>query len=211
MSMKKPVGLYLFRHGEAQNNIDAHLITGRGDCVPLTEKGKQQASALGSALLEAGIVPDAVFSSPAFRAKHTGDLVLQAMGIRRVIELDDRLHEQHTGDWMGQLASDIFTEEMVKTIEASGKDFRSPNGESMNDVGIRMMEWADEVATEGQIIFGFTHGGAIRCLASQVLNWTHAQTYQTKPANTSVSIFNKAADGEWHVSALAVDARELLE
>ncbi len=210
--MKSLVDIYLFRHGEALNNVNSHLITGRGNEVPLVESGENQARLLGLTLAETDLIPDLVFSSPANRARRTGELTLQAMGIITEIVLDERLHEQHTGDWTGHLAQDIFTDEMVKTIEASGKNFRSPNGESMIDVGERMLEWANSITPhEGDklTVFGFTHGGSIRCLASQILDWTHAQTYKTKPGNTSVGLFRKLEDGIWEVPAIGVNAKDL--
>ncbi len=192
-------------------NVNSHLITGRGDSVPLTDRGEQQARILGETLAKAGLFPDLVFSSPAVRASRTGEIALHSMGLESDIKLDERLHEQHTGDWTGQLAQDIFTDEMVKTIEASGKNFRSPNGESMNDVGERMLDWADSVTTNitaSKKVFGFTHGGSIRSLASRLLNWTHAQTYQTKPENTSMSIFRKNESGAWEVRAVSIEVKD---
>lgn len=210
MKMKYSAEVFLFRHGEARNNIDAHLITGRGDNVPLTPLGVEQAERLGRSFRELGILPDVIYSSPALRARSTAELALKSMGIAKDLIIDERLHEQHTGDWTGRLAKEIFTKEQISKIEAKGKKFKSPNGESMDDVGSRMYEWLDDNSNSGTV-FGFTHGGAIRCLASELLDWTHAQTYQTQPGNTSVSIFRKKPEGVWEVHEIAIDARELVK
>lgn len=192
--------VYLIRHGRALNNLQSHLIGGRSDEAPLLDEGIRQAQQLGEVLLKKGIVPDVVYSSPARRAKQTGEYALQAMGLKTTIIEDERLHEQATGDWTGRLAADIFSDEQVRAIEALGKDFRSPNGESMNDVASRMQDWIEGLSSGSKrhprVIFGFTHGGSIRSLASRMLNWTHQQTYQTRPDNTSVSVF-KQVNGLW--------------
>jgi len=199
--------LFLFRHGEALNNVEKNIIIGRGDHEPLTELGEDQAGSLGDVLALASIVPDVVYSSPAIRSIGTCEFALQKIGLSDYI-IDERLHEQHTGDWTGMAADKIFTDEMVKTIEASGKDFRSPNGESMNDVGDRMQSWADDVSEAG-IVFAFTHGGSVRCLISRYLNWTHEETYALKPPNTSVSTIRKQIDGPWVVDLIAVKPASL--
>lgn len=208
--MKYPAEVFLFRHGEAQNNIDSHLITGRGDSVPLTTTGAEQATKLGELLGESGLSPDVIFSSPALRARKTAELALRSMGLTQGVVIDERLHEQHTGDWTGRIAKEIFTKEQISEIESKGKQFKSPNGESMNDVGYRMYDWLNENSNSG-VVFGFTHGGAIRCLASKILNWSHAQTYQTQPGNTSVSVFRRKLEGIWEVHEIAVEPQNLVK
>lgn len=204
--------VYLFRHGEALNNVQGHLIGGRADEAPLVETGIEQAERLGETLLEKGLVPDEVYSSPARRARETGERALKAMGLEIPIIEDERLHEQATGDWTGRVAAEVFTEEQVREIELLGKDFRSPNGESMNDVADRMQAWieslSDGPAHNPRTVFAFTHGGAIRSLASGMLDWSHAQTYQTRPDNTSVSTF-KQVDGLWQPEHIGLSAAEL--
>lgn len=204
--------LYLFRHGEALNNVQSHIIGGRSDEAPLVENGIEQARRLGVTLLDKGIIPDMVYSSPARRAKQTGEYALGAMGLEIDIVEDERLHEQATGDWTGRVAAEVFTDDMVRTIEALGKDFRSPNGESMNDVAERMQEWLESLSSgtsqNHKVVFAFAHGGSIRSLASQMLGWTHQQTYQTRPDNTSVSTFRQV-NGLWRPEHIGISATEL--
>lgn len=202
--------VYLIRHGEAQNNVRKNYIAGRSNEFPLTDQGVEQSQRLGGILLEKGIIPDRVVSSPAERAKQTGRTALIAMSLEHMPILeDDRLQEQETGEWTGKVATDIFTEATLARITELGKEFRSPGGESFNDVGLRMREWIDTVA-ENERTFAFTHGGAIRCLPSQIYDWTHEQTYKTQPDNTSVSLWVRDGDG-WKLEYLGKDAAELEE
>lgn len=210
--MSQPPEVFLFRHGEALNNVQTHLIGGRADQAPLVEAGIEQSMRLGRILQHKGLIPDVVYSSSAVRARQTGEATLTAMGLQLEIVEDNRLHEQGTGDWTGCVAAEIFTDGMVQTIEASGKDFRPPNGESMNDVGDRMFDWLEslssEYSTRPSTVFGFSHGGAIRSLASKLHEWNHAETYHTRPANTSVTSFIKE-NGLWRLGQLGLDASEL--
>lgn len=206
--MSNRTELYLIRHGEAANNVRKNYIAGRSNEFSLTEDGIKQSRRLGKILLEKGLIPDQVFSSPAERARQTARTALKAMGLDYlpVIE-DDRLQEQDTGEWTGRVATEIFTDETLAQIAALGKEFRSPGGESFNDVGHRMREWT-AAAEENKRTFAFTHGGAIRCLASDIYDWPHEKTYKTQPGNTSVSLFVRNGD-EWEMEYLGKDVAEL--
>lgn len=210
--MSESTTAYLFRHGEALNNVRLNTINGRSPNDPLTERGVQQATILGKILSEKQIIPDLSFSSSAARARQTGEITLQAMNLPVVITEDDRLHEQETGDWTGRIATEVFTDDMVAQIELEGKDFRSPNGESMNDIGSRVLSWLNDFGqdepTGPKTIFAFTHGGPLRSLPSHLLDWSHAQTYSVKPENTSVTVVVKNGD-KWQVEAVGINVSEL--
>lgn len=210
--MRDSPDIYLFRHGLAKNNVDTQTIYGQSDNVPLVNKGVSQAQILGHALHEKGLIPDVVYSSPALRAQQTARTALSSMGLRLDIVQDSRLNEQHTGDWTGQPAKQIFTDEMVKNIAAEGKSFRAPNGESMDDVGLRMFDWVETLlsdqVTRAHTVFGFAHGGSIRSLASYICGWDHARTYSTQPGNASLTNLQKV-DGIWRVRALGVNSVDI--
>src|SRR5438105_3311625 len=48
---------------------------------PLTPKGRKQASLLGKFLRNAGVTPDAIFSSPLPRASQTAEIVAGCLGV----------------------------------------------------------------------------------------------------------------------------------
>lgn len=205
--MSKNTELYLIRHGEAENNVRLNYIAGRSNHLPLTENGVQQSRKLGSIFLNIGLIPDVVYSSPAIRALQTARHALGEVAPAIQIIEDDRLQEQDVGTWVGRVATNVFTDEKLKEIDRLGKDFRSPGGESFNDVGDRMHEWADMISDRGRV-FAFTHGGAIRCFASKLQSWSHPQTYQTRPDNTSVSLFTYDSNG-WELQYIGNNAEEI--
>lgn len=203
--------LYLIRHGEAANNVRQNYIAGRSNELPLTAKGITQSRRLGKALLAIGLCPDQAFSSPANRARQTAETTLETMGISSHVPIieDGRLQEQDTGEWTGRVATEIFTPDTLARIDTLGNDFRSPGGESFNDVGVRMLNWANSLEDETRV-FAFTHGGAIRCLASRLHDWSHEQTYQTRPDNTSLSLFLRDEDG-WRLEYIGKDVEQIEE
>jgi len=199
--------LYLIRHGEAENNIRTNIISGRSNELGLIKTGMEQSRKLGGALLSAGIIPDVVYTSPAARASQTAQATLMEMKLDMPVIEDDSLQEQDTGEWTGQIATDIFTKDTLDLISQLGNDFKSPGGESFTDVGMRMASRIESLP-DVPAIFAFTHGGAIRCLIGRMYGWSHDEIYQTKPANASVTRLSKAG-GEWQLDYLAKTPDEL--
>lgn len=109
--------------------------------------------------------------------------------------VDSRLHEQHVGEWVGLRGEGVFGGEVLRRVQAQGKAFRRPGGESMNDVGQRMARWLDDLpdgdSGRTHVVVACTHGGSIRSLASHLHGWSHAQTYGTKPPNASVALVTR--------------------
>jgi phosphohistidine phosphatase len=81
--------LYLVRHAEA-------AVGTRDELRPLTPDGREQARALGADLREAGVLPDAIVTSPLLRARETARLVGQELGVEMTV--DDRLSPGATAD-----------------------------------------------------------------------------------------------------------------
>jgi probable phosphoglycerate mutase len=208
--MSNPViDLYVIRHAEsAANASGSHLIGGRSNETPLTEKGVEQAKQLGRYLFAKGIEPDFIYSSPAVRTLRTAHYALTEMSIASEPMIEDSLQELDQGLWVGCNRNDTYTEEVLADIALLGKDFKSDGGESMNEVGERMLtvisSIADRHATDNKVVTGiiFTHGVAIRCLASTIHSWSHKQTYETETPNASVSLFTRSGS-EWNVRSFA--------
>jgi phosphohistidine phosphatase len=74
--------LYLVRHAEAANGTPDELR-------PLTPAGRDQARALGASLRDEGVRPDAILTSPLLRARETGSLLGEELGVAPLV--DERL------------------------------------------------------------------------------------------------------------------------
>ena len=205
--MSSGTELYLVRHGEAENTLRTNYVAGRSNHLPLTEKGIEQSLRLKSTLGKLGIHPSKVCSSPALRARETARYALDQAVFDRLL-FDDRLQELDAGEWTGKAASDIFTDEVQAAISRERNGFRPPSGESFDDVSRRMLQWANSVAVDRQVL-AFTHGGSIRCLAAEIEGWSHEQTYATNPQHTSISLFLYDGHG-WSLSYLGKMPEEVL-
>jgi len=133
--------LILARHGETTANVAGHLL-GRAD-PPLTERGRQQAEDLATAL--AGVV--GVVSSPLARARQTAE------AFALPIEVDERWTELDYG---------VYDDRPPSELPASlwerwrvDPDFAPEGGESLSGLGQRVRAACEELvvrATEADIV-----------------------------------------------------------
>lgn len=182
--------LYLIRHAETVMNTNPHLIGGRSNETPLTERGIEQAKRLGRAMLSKQIIPHKVFASPALRTIDTARYSLAEMSLDIEPIVEEAIQELGQGIWEGRPRIDAYTDSVLEDIARLGKDFKLERGESMNDVGHRMHKWISETFAAPNVdgvadrYFVYTHGGAIKYLASHILDWSHQQTYEAEIDNT---------------------------
>lgn len=208
MTQTPEIEAYFIRHAESEGNKHlAHVIGGRSNHLALTDTGVGQAKALGLHMKELGIMPGCVLTSPAVRTMETAEIVLEEMNINRQPLFDNDLQEIHQGDWEGQLRVDMYTEAVAAERGKLGKDFKAPNGESTNEIGRRMLgslerNFAEHIPHPHPLrAFIFSHGYAIRSLASYLGNWTQDQTYQSVTDNCSYSLFTRTR-GKWKLEYL---------
>jgi phosphohistidine phosphatase len=77
--------LYLLRHGDAQS-ADA---AGGDEQRKLTERGERDTRAIAEALARAGAAPDLILTSPLVRARQSGAILAEVLGVPA--EPEDRL------------------------------------------------------------------------------------------------------------------------
>ena len=166
----------LVRHGETEwSRTGKH--TGRTD-IPLTERGREQARAVGAALESRRF--ERVLTSPLERAAETCRLA----GFGDVAEPRDELMEWDYGDYEGRKTVDIREERPGWTLWQDGV----PGGETAEDVGARV----DRVIAGLRSLDGdavvFAHGHLLRVLAARWLGLEPAagQLFALDPATVSV-------------------------
>jgi broad specificity phosphatase PhoE len=148
----------LVRHGETEwSRTGKH--TGRTD-IPLTERGRRQAQAVGAALRNREFA--LVLSSPLGRALDTCRLA--GFGDRAVQR--DELMEWDYGAYEGRTTAEIRKERPDWSLWLDGV----PDGETVSQVGER----ADRVIAEVRSVDGdvllFAHGHVLRVLTARWLS-----------------------------------------
>lgn len=156
MSTEIPVA-YLARHGETAWSLTGQH-TGLTD-LPLTERGEQNARALGERLR--GLSFSKVLTSPLQRAQRTCALA----GFGDAAELDRDLVEWNYGQYEGRRTSEILAERPDWQLFRDG----CPGGESPEQVGARVDCVICRVrATQGNVLL-FSSGHLLRVLAGRWL------------------------------------------
>ncbi|HEX5586600.1 MAG TPA: histidine phosphatase family protein [Acidimicrobiia bacterium] len=146
----------LVRHGQSTWNADGRW-QGQAD-PPLSDIGERQAAEAAGALAGLDVPIDAVWASDLERARRTGEIVAEALGLE--VRLDPRLRERHAGPWQGLTRDEIDIE--WPDHLSSG---RRPEGyEADADVLARVLAALADLARahpRGHVLV-VTHGGVVR-------------------------------------------------
>jgi 2,3-bisphosphoglycerate-dependent phosphoglycerate mutase len=179
--MPWPKHLWIVRHGESAGNVardKAHAdgvetiaIDGRDVDVPLSDRGRTQASALAQWFesMHDDKRPTVLLSSPYARAFETAQLIGDRIGVSVLV--DERLREKEFGS-LNRLTRLGITQRYPEEAErrkAVGKFYyRPPGGESWCDVILRLRGFADSLRArfardEHRVVIA-THQVVVLCL-----------------------------------------------
>jgi probable phosphoglycerate mutase len=163
-----PTRLALVRHGQSTWNARGRW-QGQAD-PPLSPLGEEQAREAGARLLDlggAGLKVTGVVTSDLVRARRTGEIVAEILGLGSVAICPD-LGEYDVGDWSGLTKPEI--EERWPGQQAEwfgGRLPTTPGGEGRVHFDRRVMGALLRVAAgadPGSVLVVVTHGGVIRAL-----------------------------------------------
>lgn len=145
--------LILVRHGESVGNVAATAAQRAGlDVIdletrdadtPLSERGAEQAQALGAWLRDQteDTAPEVVWCSPYTRAVQTATIALEAAGSRLAVRLDERLRDRELGilDLLTTTGVDArYPAEAARRRHLGKFYYRPPGGESWADLAMRV-------------------------------------------------------------------------
>jgi broad specificity phosphatase PhoE len=151
-----PEQLWLVRHGQSTGNVanaaaaeaqsERLELATRDMDVPLSDLGREQATALGRGLRRrrAAELPTVVLASPYLRAQQTAEIALQAGGgalAALPVRSDERLRDRDLGIFDGLTWRGIQAQfpEQAALRSRLGKFYqRPPGGESWTDVLLRL-------------------------------------------------------------------------
>jgi broad specificity phosphatase PhoE len=152
-------GVLALRHGESEWNATGRW-QGQAD-PPLTANGERQAVLAGRELAADGPWA-AIAASDLRRASRTAEIIGEVIGTE-VRALDERLRENHAGEWEGLTRSDI-DRQWPGVLAAEG---RPPGFEPYEQTVARMHAALIDLAglvEPGQQVLIIGHSGAIRSL-----------------------------------------------
>lgn len=157
--------LFLVRHGTSV----AHETGKRQSPVsPLSEKGRQQAEALGDLIAGWDISFEQVFTSKLARARETAEIVAEK--IKAPVEEIEGIHEkeQHPGLYGADITSKIHHESVAAYVKyARDMDYKfKGEGESIREVAQRASRFVKHLLEKhlGEDVLVVSHGNFIRSL-----------------------------------------------
>ncbi len=179
--------LIFIRHGQTELNT-AGLTHKPGSEIGLDEVGRKQAKK--TAIYCQSLSIDTLYSSPEQRAIETATVIGENIHLSNTISA--KLKERDWGDWNGKPWEEIKAVLDTKTLH-DRYTFIPPNGESWEQMELRMKSFLDEVIKEShKCVAIVTHGGALRGLMPILTNKPLDTSLTYDFANASITIFNYA-------------------
>ncbi|ELN9402169.1 2,3-diphosphoglycerate-dependent phosphoglycerate mutase GpmB [Enterobacter hormaechei] len=194
--------VYLVRHGETQWNAERR-IQGQSDS-PLTDKGVQQAWQVAERARTLGITH--VISSDLGRTQQTARIIADACGCD--VTLEPRLRELDMGV-LEKRPIDTLTETEEgwrRTLVNGTEDGRIPEGESMQELSVRMHAALAECLKlpAGSRPLLVSHGIALGCLVSTILGLPAYAERRLRLRNCSISRIDHQ-ESAWLASGWVVE------
>lgn len=196
--------IYFTRHGESHANV-LRQISNRGLVHPLTQKGREQASALADRLRGCAITR--IYTSPVLRALETTVIVAHRLGLE--YEVADGLREFDCGIAEGrtdQEAWQLWQAAVDNWTEHRRWEWRIPEGESFCDIRNRFVPFVEGLVAQYResdaALLCVSHGGVLWMMLPLVLaNVDHDWMAQRGLANTALIVAELGPDGlrcvEW--------------
>ncbi|MFP7364772.1 phosphoglyceromutase [Corynebacterium callunae] len=215
--------LILLRHGQSEWNA-SNQFTGWVD-VNLTEQGEAEAKRGGELLVEAGVLPDVLYTSLLRRAIRTANIALNSADRHWIpVVRDWRLNERHYGALQGlnkaetkdKYGDDLFMQwrrsydtpppELADDAEYSqANDPRYanldtvPRTECLKDVVIRLVPYFEEEilprAKKGENVLIAAHGNSLRALVKHLDGISDADIAELNIPTGIPLVYEIAADG----------------
>ena len=158
--------MFLALHGQTDWNRDGR-VQGWLDS-PLTEHGRLQAATAARILCRQNLVSGTyeIVCSPLGRTRETARIIAAELGFDpSAIRTDARLREVSLGQWDGHTHAELEAgwPECMAGSNRYDWFFRSPDGETYDDVARRLGGWLEAQAHHDKLVI-VTHGIASRIL-----------------------------------------------
>ena len=193
--------LFLVRHGQTDGNAEGRS-QGLRD-VPLNDRGRRQADALGERLRDRPLV--AVIASPLARSVATAEAIAGSHGLvvetdARLVELDHGLLDGLTGEELRRDYADF----LAQWRDGDPADLTMPGGESMRDAQRRMIEATEAIAarwSDGEVAV-VSHNLATRAFLCYALSVPLVTFRRFRHDLASFAELERLAGGGWLVARL---------
>lgn len=198
--------LLLIRHGETPYNVNGKMA-GRLAGVPLNEKGRKQAEAVGEALKNAPI--KWIYSSPLERAQETASFLAKNLGLE--IQIAPGINETDIGDWTGRSVKQCARTKLWDVVINRPGQLTFPGGESFAAIQARTVAELEAIAARHpeELVACFSHADPIRLAVAHFLNMPIDSFQRIGVDNCSVCVIHFGKEGRIAVPKINVVAGPL--
>lgn len=177
--------LLLVRHGQIEANLD-HRWNGSTD-KSLTGQGLQEAERVAAHLARTRPQVEAVYTSPAERARSTAAPIAAALAVPLIVA--PGLAEYAIGVLEGESYADLAAQHRFFEQAEADLTWAPPGGESLDAVGTRVLATWRKIADEhpGAEVVAVSHGAAIAIGLAVLLQDSPRGWPRYRLRNTSVT------------------------
>jgi probable phosphoglycerate mutase len=202
--------LILVRHGNTFAKGDKVVWVGARSDLPLVEKGREQAQAVGEALKESGTIADVLYCGPLKRTVQTAEIALGIAGWDGVkMNICDALREIDYGLWEARSNDDIradFGDKDIdgwqhKSIWPDGYNW-SPNPQTILSNWNAMLAEIEETFGGDATAVIVTSNGILRIIAPQF----GIAAREAKVSTGSLCLVENGEVQAWNVTELSSHA-----
>ena len=207
--MRERRRIYLMRHGQVAY-VDAAGVAYSSPQRPLSEAGRSQARAAGTALARAGVRFDRVVSSDLPRTIETAQLVLRECGCDLPIQQWPQLQEISSGNLDGLNDAELEHEFQNAFQGVVDEGSRFLRGETFGSLIDRVHGAIARLLAERDwdTLLAVLHGGVNRAILSYALTGSRMFLGNFQQAPACINILD--VDTEWVVRAVNVSAEDAL-
>jgi probable phosphomutase (TIGR03848 family) len=169
------------------------LLSGRAPGIDLSDKGREQAAALGLRLAELPVA--VVYASPIERTMQTAAAVAAHHGLT-VQELPGVIEADY-GEWTGGKIAELAKTDLWKTVQRAPSRARFPDGESMAEMQTRMVSALEVVVARhpGELVVVVSHADPIKAAIAHYSGMHLDQFQRIMVSPASVTVFELSQYG----------------
>lgn len=194
--------LIIARHGNTFGPDDIPTRVGKTD-LPLVEKGREQAKAIGRYLRENKLIPDVVYSSQLQRTYETAQIAIKESGISNPVFQLDIFNEIDYGPDENKTEEEVIARIGAKAIEEWDTQAAVPDGWKVDPAEI-IRNWhnfADQICThdDEETILTVTSNGIARFAPYITGDFESFATSNKIKLSTGALAILRHEDGAWYV------------
>ncbi len=197
--------LIIARHGNTFNKGDIVTRVGGRTDLPLVEKGREQAKAIGRYLQKNRLIPDVVYSSNLQRTYDTAQIAIQESGVTNPIFQLDIFNEIDYGPDENKPEEEVVARIGKEAIDAWDKDAIVPDGWKVDPEQLIKYwhDFADQIKAhnDNETVLVVTSNGTARFAPYITGKYEDfIKTYTLKLSTGAIGIL-EFSEGVWQVKA----------